>query len=100
MRSSTSWNGSTSYGPSSFTRSTHPCTTDSGVEAPAVSPTSPVSHSSRISSGPSIRYARAPSAAATSTSRFALLLAGAPTTSTVAHIGAMCLTAFWRFCVA
>jgi hypothetical protein len=53
-----------------------------------------------MSSADSIRYAFEPSAAATSTNRLALLLAGAPTTSTVGHLGAITFTAFWRFCVA
>lgn len=71
-----------------------------GVEAPAVRPTLPVSHSGRMSAADSISQAREPSPAATSTRRFALLLAGAPTTSTVGQRGAMYRTACCRLVVA
>ena len=100
MRSSTSTNGSTRNSPNSHTRRTQACTTSSGVDAPAVSPMSPMSQAGSMSSADSMRNAFEPSAAATSTRRFALLLAGAPTTRTVAHLGAMTFTAFCRFWVA
>ena len=60
----------------------------------------PAIHSGRSSAALSTRYDSRPRLRATSRSRFELELLGEPTTITTSHLGAITLTASWRFWVA
>src|SRR3989338_7901632 len=92
----------TLHEPISRRRSTTPCTSVSGAEAPALMPTRvlPANHSSCNPAASFTRYAGTPTFAATSRRRLELELFGEPTTITTSHCLTSSLTASWRFCVA
>ena len=76
--------------------------TDTGAEAPAVTPTraAPATQAGSMHSAPSIRKARAPCFSASSRRRLEFELFTEPTTSTTSHWPARMRTASWRFWVA
>ena len=74
-------------------------TSNSGAEAPAVTPMRvlPSSQCGSMAAALSIRWASQPRRSARSRRRLELELLAAPTTSIRSHSSAICLTASWRF---
>ena len=100
--SSTPGRVSTASAPSARSRSTKPCTSASGADAPAVTPTAPTpsSQAGSSSSARSIRWLATPVSAAISRNRFEFELFFEPITSTRSTCRASSRTARCRFWVA
>src|SRR6187401_112387 len=88
--------------PHSRNRATTCCTSSSGADAPAVTPTAflPSNHSRCRNDASSMRYPGRPARSASSRSRLELELVIEPTTTSTSQLAMSSFTASWRFCVA